>query len=653
MSNPLFDFVERLRAQDPIYDWQPTIEPPTGYERRLKSCDAPELSLGIGSIEDARKRILNTIWDYLDIADPSHILLIKTLPGTGKTTAAVMVIDELVKAGKRIEYAGPRHDLYKDVLSKSSRPDQWYEWLPRQTEDEDTGKIQTCLHTDAINQWMQKGYKGIDFCSGVCGWEYIKNGCVYHAQKRRMEKAIYTQHQHVTLGHPLVFDALIGDESPITAFTHEWRIPARFILPPGMDPLEPITEILSYLGTIASQTEKSIEGPQLLDLLGGAEGIHTACNLFQIPLNELAAAMSIHNPEEVRNKPYFHLFDLIPLLKRESDLAMKGISYPHRIILSPGFLILLLRRKPDWRRLPSHVIWLDATGKEKIYRSLFGRDIQVVDARPRLQGKVYQVVDRANGKTALLGKENSPSNKASQAKQLIDAIISSRGYINPSIITFKGLVDIFDDQRMGHFYAARGTNDHEDADSIFILGSPQPNIYDVVRLAKMIFFERDQSFHVHWCMQERVYPYIHPDGQGRSYPISGFWNDPDLQVILEALREDEILQAAHRGRPVNHPVDIWLLTNIPLDELPPDELLTMREVLGAPLGVNIFLWEQVLRLAETKNEIFLSDLIGLGISKNTAAKYLDALISQGWELGARKPGDRSEGRTRKYIRKTA
>jgi hypothetical protein len=652
-TNPLVAFVEALRAREPTYDWQPTVEAPAlPYERRLTPCEPPAARARPESLEAARELIRSSILEYLEMPLPSHLLLVKTLPGTGKTTAAVEIVDQLAAEGRRVAYAGPRHDLYMDILAKTGQMDLWYEWLPRQAEDPDVGKIQTCNYPLQIAEWLQKGYEAMDFCAGVCGWDYVSNRCVYHQQKLRSERAIYIQHQHVTLGHPLEFSVLFGDESPLAAFTNEWRIPARYILPPGMDMTEPLTEVLSMMTAIAQTTTRAVSGPELLELLGGAEDIRQAVEAFEIPTTDLAAAGEIHRAEQVEQKPYFHLFDTCRLLLRETRQALNGADYPHRLILSQGYMNLLLRQDPPTGNLPPHIVWLDGTGRPEIYERIFRRPVQVVDASPRLQGRIFQVVDRANGKRAMLGTDKKKTAKARQADELMKRIIELHGYQRPAIISYKDFETEIDGVQTGHFYAARGTNAFEDADAILIAGAPQPNIYDVVKHAKMIYFERDTAFKVVWSTQERPYSYTDPeDGQGRQYPVSGFWHDPDLQAVLEVMREDEIIQMAHRGRPVNHPVDIWLLTNIPIESLPPDQLVTMREIMDSPEGVSIFKWAQVQELAKAQDEIYLCDLVNLGMSEHTAKKYLERLVEMGWQPGVKKPEDARGGRPKRYVRR--
>lgn len=634
MANPLIEFVERIRAAKPEYDWQPKIEQPHGFDRRLSACDPPDLSGVYESLEEARMSLRAQMTEYLETPDPGFVLLCKTLPGSGKTTAAVEAVEAAVERGLRVAYSGPRHDFYPEVTSKAISPENWYEWLPRQAGD-DEGKLQTCDYPEQMNTWLHKGYLAMDFCAGVCGWEKVKSGCVYHQQKLRPERVIYVQHQHVTLGHPLQFDLLIGDESPLAAFLHEWRIPAKFICPPGMSFDEPLTEILHMLSQVAQNAPRAVMGPDLIDLLGGADEVIQACETFELPVGEIDADIRIHRAEEAAEKPYFHLFDLAPLLLREAKAHAAGRRCPQRIIASGGFLTLLLRR--NVKDLPKHVIWLDATGKPEVYRKLFKQEVRVVEARPRMHGKIYQVVDRSNGKSTLIDRTGELTSKAGQMQALIKRIVERGGYQRPAVIGFKKFMERSEMPGTGgHFYAARGTNEHEDADAVIVAGAPQPDVYDVVKMAKQIYFEREQAFDPTWCLKDAPYRHIAADGMGRAYPVSGFWNDPDLQGVLEMVREDEIIQAAHRGRPVNHPVDIWLLTNIPIDGLPPDELLTMREVMDAPEGVDIFRWEKVQALMQSREVITVKDIQeAIGLSYEYANKYLGLIAEQpGWEMAA-------------------
>jgi len=637
-TSRLTKLVEWLRSYKPSsYDWQPSLDEPTIVNRRVKVVPPPAWMPAVGNVLDARRVIDEAIMEYLAEPSPRQILLIRAMPGTGKTTIAVAIAESLAAQGKRVAYAGPRHDFFDDLMDKAAMPASWYEWLPRQQGDEENPleHPQTCLYTEQIGKWLYRGYDGMDFCSGVCGWKYINERCRYHLQKTTRSHLLFIQHNHVTMGHPLAasFDVLIGDENPIGAFCHRWQIPSKYILPGGMPPDDPITELLHTLSTMAQYAKTVIAGEPLLEMLGGPAAVLETVKAYNIPL-DAEIYTSIHQAEEADNVAFFHLPALATLLEREATCALEGKKYPHRVIISKENLMLLLRRNPS--ALPAHVIWLDATGRPEVYHRIFSRPIQVVDARSRLQGKVIQVVDRANGKQAITGPGGKVHTEhARHAELVIEQVIKEHEYKHPSVIGFKNFVDRMsvDGVLPGHFYAARGTNIHEDADAIFIVGAPQASPYQIVEIAKMIFWEDDTAFDTAWIIKDVPYLYQDENGDGRSYPVSGFWKDRRLQAILETIREDEIVQAAHRGRPVNHPVDIWLLTNVPVDGLPPDQLTTMREIMGTGDGVNIWKWKQLVDSAETGDGITTEEAGKLGIHYSTVRSYLRRLGSQpGWEL---------------------
>jgi hypothetical protein len=83
-------------------------------------------------------------------------------------------------------------------------------------------------------------------------------------------------------------------------------------------------------------------------------------------------------------------------------------------------------------------------------------------------------------------------------------------------------------------------------------------------------------------------------------------------------------------------VDIWLLTNIPIQALPPTHLLTMREVLQAPEGVNVFKWGRLTDFLEGRENITAADIMEqLDVNYETARGYLGKIAQlPGWELAA-------------------
>ncbi len=284
------------------------------------------------TVDEARAIIRRAIQEYLAVQNPTHMLLIKAPPGVGKTTIAVDVAEQHASGGQRVLYAGPRRDFFLDIQGVSSRPVWWYAWLSRAlAEADDLPSL--CRYHVEIEQWMHRGYQAIDFCNNpkVCGWEYINDGCPWHAQKRQQEPIIFGQHAHIALGHPLMEQValIIGDENPLDAFMHNWEIPADKIVPEGIAFDEPITELLYALAGVAGGP-KILEGEALLAALGGAQRVHDICDAYALA-SAAAQAPNLRSAGDVEEAPYFHLFALAGLLRDEAALALTGRPYAHRV----------------------------------------------------------------------------------------------------------------------------------------------------------------------------------------------------------------------------------------------------------------------------------------------------------------------------------
>ena len=631
MTDYLQQFVDSLELDtEPV---APVEEPSylAGWKRGVKVIEPPKRAqIKPMSLAEARALIEYEMDEYAALVNPPHMLLVKAQPGVGKTHSGVRRAEKNAAQGRRTLFLAPRHDFIHDLRAIADNRLMIYEWLPRQAGNE--YKEETCRHTEQISTWLHRGYEAIDFCKGVCGWDYIGK-CPYHAQKNRTEPIVMGQHAHLTSGHPLDFDFVIGDESPMSSMLFQWLIPSRWILPPNMDLTEPIAGILHEFTKLA-ENNMALSGPALIKVLGGAGHVLDSCRSFVLPATAVAIAPDVHVAGDADKAPFFHLPHLLPLLQREAEAAAAGREYPHRIIVENGNLMLLLRKSIS-PKMPAHVIWLDATGNEHLYREMFDRPIKVVDPVVEMRGRIIQVADRANGKATLI-QDGAPTDKATQLDKQVAQIISRNELKNPGIVSFQALEARFVDMRFLNFYGARGTNVAQDVDGLIVAGTPQPSLFELERQARMVFFDRMMPFDVKWTLKDIAYDYIASDGQGRAYNASGFWHDADLEAVLWQYREAELIQAIHRSRLTVRDVTVWLLSNLPLTDLPVSELISIAELMGAPAGVDLYLWQRFVELAETTGSITSTEAArDLSIDRDTARKYVDLLKTMpGWTDGA-------------------
>ncbi len=615
------------------------------------------------TLEEGRTMLEQTAATHLASGKASALILAMP-PGTGKTYRAVKTAEWCAAQGMRVLVLGPRREFFADVIRFADRPEWWYDWLPRQEGDEAAGQLSTCLYTKELTTWLNKGYGAMDFCSNsrICGWPYItegqnqvangiplidvRGGCRYHAQKKVRHPIIFGRHQHLTMGHPLMkeFDVIIGDELPLDAFLHHWTISQKHIAPSGMDVTDPFTEIVHTLATLADDGVE-VSGPHLLTLLGGATHVQAACADWQIRIDEQFINPTLKSAGAVENVPYFHLLSLGKLLYRESLAAQQQQEYPHRIALANKKLHLLLRRTINEQALNKPMLWLDATANEHLYGAMFDPvSVEVVSPHIKLTGAVHQVWNRSNNKRSFVTTEGGLSidskdkrPKLEQVLLQVKQIVARGNYQRPVVMTYQDLVPWFTEEgyEAAHFYAARGTNRYEACDAVIVIGTPQPSLLEIEKAARMLFFNRMEPFNPDWS--ERDVPYT---GQPYSYPVSGFWHDPDLNAMLWQQREAELIQAAHRVRPLWRDADVWLLTNIPLDGVPPDELLTINDLFDAPGNVDPYQWPAIAALVDEFYEAGLcftaADIVErLGIPERTARRYWEYIRDiqpERWEV---------------------
>ena len=608
-------------------------EPPPDIPTRrgLRAAPLTDRPADRVSLDTGRRMIADAITTYLADPMPSSMLLIAAPAGIGKTTIGVRTAEDAAAASQRVLYVGPRREFFADVQALAARPAWWTAWQPRHGGEGETGFGATCRWPDQISTWMTRGYAAKTFCSNprICGWRYWHESCRYHAQERQAGPIVFAQYEHIALGHPLMeqMALIIGDELPIRAFLHPWQLPASAIVPPDIaDPQA--AAILRRLYTLATVPNITWSGAELLDALGGATAVAQACARFRQDVSFAAYEPELRGPNDAEDVPYFHLPQTMALLGREAERTQQSLPSISRVRVDASGLTLLLRRAP--RQLPPHVIWLDATANAPLYETLFGRPVTVVRPEVALQGRVRQVWAGLNNKQALSGQ----APKTDHLRQQIDRILA-RGYTRPAFIGYKDLIrglvpEGITPDRIAHFGGSRGTNRLQDCDCLIVIGAPQPPTPQLLDMAAMLYFERDAPFDTTWSTRDIPYA-----NQAWAWPIGGFWDDPQLQALIEQTRESELVQAIHRARPLIRDVDIWLLTNVPLPNIPV-ELVSLHDLFDAPAGIDAYRWPEIAQKAQARMDaagmVTTADLTTL-CTAPAAKKYLEALAQRhGWDL---------------------
>lgn len=579
--NIIADFLARLAAQR-SHDMEAYKAPP---EPEWAKAEPTRYALEWGEstlnehppprpLDEVRAAISREILDYADEED-SRLLLVRVPPGTGKTTAAVRVAQELAEYG-RVLYAGPRHSFFGDVMgTRDIDGPLWYEWLPYAHQED--GCYTMCRYAPEMVAWLNRGYPSIEFCRAVCQYDQHIKHCPYRLQAKRKEPIIYGMHQHLITGMSIA-NYWIGfcDEMPLTAFLKRQHIPAKGINVSGASgALKELLEALEYL---ASRAAKPLWGPGLFRMIGNTLGdVYAEQEILgdRLPLIPL-----VNEPGEVYDTDYWYVQDLLLALSSEYECwRNEWPAWISRVRLSRDGLLMLSRHraKEKWSR-DCPLVCLDATGSEKMYEAIFDREVRLFAPTVERPGRIFQVVGRLNGMGGTLEgtEEKRLSKKGLQMLEAARLIASEYQGKRVAIVTFKAaeqeFEQCFDKGNVRHFGDVRGTNDLETADALIVAGGFCPNIGGILDLAASVYPERMDPFVEKgqpppWSRKLCEYRLREPDPRGAPLrDVSGFWRDAHLRVILGELRRNEITQAMHRARPNLKPSDVWLLTSIPTDE---------------------------------------------------------------------------------------
>jgi hypothetical protein len=518
--------------------------------------------------------------------------------------------------------------------------------------------LNTCRFADYIAIHLQKGLPSKPFCENCCGREYMKNKCRYLAQSKVSNPLIFAQHKHVTAGNPLAkkMTVLMVDEDPKSAFRHDILIPGDQMQWKDVPYTDPLAAVLHMMEGLA-RAGAVLSGMALMQELD-IDTVIAACEEYPPERLDKMKIPSYRDPKKAVDQAYHVLPILVPLLLREAYAAKKQrdsmayidpqkeieSDYNERIYIHDGLLEINARHAVA-KEMPNHIIQFDATAQTTVYEAIYQRPVRVIDTHLKLAGSIHQVVSSTNSKGSLINKVVADPEtaahttieftaKAHHIKSMIEKIIEKEQLERPVIIVPKALREFVGGH--AHFYANRGTNQFQDCDGLILAGTPMPPLSSIEKDARSLWYDQMQKFDNRLLTVERPYQYIDPDGEGWVCPVYEY-ADPYLQALLWQSREAEIIQSAHRARILLQNVPVYLLTNLPIDELPPTRLLTNRDIMDAPETVNIWKWAAhknfVEELYAKQGYILISDLVeGAGMSLRTAKKYVSLLVESGqWQ----------------------
>lgn len=301
--------------------------------------------------------------------------------------------------------------------------------------------------------------------------------------------------------------------------------------------------------------------------------------------------------------PLNFLPDLATVLYDEFQKYKQGKDYNSQLAITET----ALKRKVLRMNLRKHLaisncrlILLDAFGDVELLSKLTNRKLQAWTIPMAMDAEVIQIVDGYYGITTMWKKkaksEGGGIPKKTLEKRLIPAAknIASQDPEGTVIITWKLIHQHIEklqkegkfDNRVvvDHFGNVRGSGEYEHKRQVIIIGAPSIQVEDLLQIANCIWHDDPEPLDDTMIKDGNFRPYQYREeetGNGYAVEVREF-KDKRLNLLLKTYREYEIAQAAHRIRPLLYPGErkIWLLTNLPIDELPPTKVTDLNEIIA-------------------------------------------------------------------------
>lgn len=274
---------------------------------------------------------------------------------------------------------------------------------------------------------------------------------------------------------------------------------------------------------------------------------------------------------DYENLPPNYLTTLLHQLAREGRKRLTGLPFTSRLEVRGGRLWLYLRIEhliQQLARPEQPKVLLDATVNADLLRAIFpATPIQL--EQPRIAGgaTVIQVISRDWAKSGLRGKRR---------EQWYDEVAQAIRPGRPTLVVCtqaceEGLRAALrarghDQAVVAHYGALRGSNAFKGYD-VVLAQVYHPNLEAIAREGRALFADDPDPLDEQVVTTDRVLQ----DAAGARWAVQvPTFADARLAALLENKREAELVQAALRGRPFDHPeAQITLLFGLPLPSLPP------------------------------------------------------------------------------------
>lgn len=292
------------------------------------------------------------------------------------------------------------------------------------------------------------------------------------------------------------------------------------------------------------------------------------------------------------------------ILKQDSERARGNVRVKTDHEDRP--LAIDSRVLPLQSELPSEPLVLNATPNPSAVEGLYGAEPVVMGDGP--------VEANMHVTAAMDGQyHHSTVAQSTSARRRIQNTIDTAANVHDKVLVIgkkdaRSMFDFPDNTDWLHYHANRGLNRSE-CDAVICIGAPHPAVDDLERMAELLAMDTDMRVggEEHSTRADAPNPPVYrkllfedDNGQGRAVPTKAYTGL--VGDMFRASREDELVQATHRIRPVlaDDTKHVYLLTNVPTD-IPIDSAVTFDE-LADPIQAMLPVPERAVTLLKHAHE---------------------------------------------------
>lgn len=580
-----------------------------------------------GSVEEIRDDIKGQILSYLR-DEPEKALLIETDPGSGKTVTVAQTLANLpkdLKQYKRIFWAAQRHDMYEEIAPHIPNLKHI---RPKIGEDDDfpvsdDSKVGLCIveeNIEKIRFMRDKGWPELE-TKKVCLYCHIgvKN-CEYFLQWNH-NGSFFAPQQHLITSriqeNKIKFGVIVIDENPASVFEKETVVTQddinemiELLQKKTFPRQELVVRLLEALKRTITSHKKLTQGYEIIKdwdskirLYRGEDtkqvniippetksdaGLHHLINdIDQTTFwNKWSDFIENASPEALPKNWLAPLFNAVKQQKMVFDVEHNSRIYVKK---RNGHMVLGMLENKKIENEENPLIFLDATAELSEYKRLVDREILHFRKKIKLENPVYHLTEGEYPLETIMPDSEKSRRSRNRLLRITKAIIecgestlvvSTMPFHNKYLVKYLKNARPSKEYFTGYYRNIRGSNEYEDCDQIVLIGVANPNM-DEIHI-------REQARRVEEkYLSNKVTKDLRRYGDSQIGRPTRVYEDLRMNNTLKQKREDEMLQAIYRIRPLQNPhKKIWILTAIPLD-LPAKEICLSYQEMVDMLGLKL------------------------------------------------------------------